>query len=78
MVLRVSPELQERERLLNSAVYFMPERSPDDPWDALKRLLRRKSEHPVQDVLALVAGTGLLAKGIGMQSARRARRCRRS
>jgi len=66
--LAVSPELQEREGLLNSAVYFMPERSPDDPWDALKRLLRRKSEHPVKDVLALVAGTGLLAKGIGMKA----------
>jgi choline dehydrogenase-like flavoprotein len=66
--LAVSPELQEREGLLNSAVYFMPERSPDDPWDALKRLIRRKSQSPLTDVLALVAGTGLLAKGIGMKA----------
>jgi choline dehydrogenase-like flavoprotein len=66
--LAVSPELQEREGLLNSAVYFMPERSPDDPWDALKRLLQRRSQNPVKDVLALVAGTGFLAKGIGMKA----------
>jgi choline dehydrogenase-like flavoprotein len=66
--LAVSPELQEREGLLNSAVYFMPERSPDDPWDALKRLLRRKSRNPVKDALALVTGTGFLAKGIGMKA----------
>jgi choline dehydrogenase-like flavoprotein len=66
--LAVSPELQEREGLLNSAVYFMPERSPDDPWDALKRLLQRKSQNPVKDVLALVTGTGFLAKGIGMKA----------
>jgi choline dehydrogenase-like flavoprotein len=62
-----SPVLQEREQLLNSAVYFMPERSPDDPWDALKRLLRRKSVKPVEDILSVVSGAGLLAKGVGMK-----------
>ena len=65
--LALSPDLQEREQLLNSAVYFLPERSPDDPWDALKRLLRRNSAQPAQDVLAVMAGAGLLAKGIGMR-----------
>jgi choline dehydrogenase-like flavoprotein len=63
-----SPGLQEREQLLNSAVYFMPERSLDDPWDALKRLLRRSSEKPVGDVLAVLSGAGLLAKGAGMKA----------
>jgi choline dehydrogenase-like flavoprotein len=62
-----APALQEREQLLNSAVYFMPERSPNDPWDALKRLLRRTSAKPVQDALAVVSGAGLLAKGVGMK-----------
>lgn len=62
-----SPLLQEREQLLNSAVYFMPERSPDDPWDALKRLLRRTSAKPLQDMLAVANGAGLLAKGVGMK-----------
>jgi choline dehydrogenase-like flavoprotein len=63
-----TPEVQEHEQLLNSAVYFMPERSPDDPWDALKRLLRRKSSHPVQDIRSMMTGAGLLAKGIGMKA----------
>jgi choline dehydrogenase-like flavoprotein len=63
-----SPIIQEREQLLNSAVYFMPERSPDDPWDALKRLLRRNSAKPGDDMLAVLSGAGLLAKGIGMKA----------
>jgi choline dehydrogenase-like flavoprotein len=65
--LTLSRDLQEREELLNSAVYFLPERSPDDPWDALKRLLRRTSVKPGHDVLAAMSGAGLLAKGLGMK-----------
>jgi choline dehydrogenase-like flavoprotein len=65
--LALSRDLQEREQLLNSAVYFLPERSPDDPWDALKRLLRRTSTTPARDLLAVMSGAGLLAKGIGMK-----------
>lgn len=63
-----SPIIQEREQLLNSAVYFMPERAPDDPWDALKRLLRRNSAKPGCDMLAVLSGAGLLARGIGMKA----------
>jgi len=65
--LALSPALQEREELLHSAVYFMPERSPDDPWDALKRLLRGKSAYPLRDALAVASGARLLANGIGMK-----------
>lgn len=66
--LAVSPEVQEREQLLNSAVYFMPERAPDDPWDALKRLLQRRSSSPLTDALDVLRGSGLVAKGIGMKA----------
>jgi choline dehydrogenase-like flavoprotein len=66
--LAVSPEVQEREQLLNSAVYFMPERALDDPWDALKRLLQRRSPNPLTDGLAVFRGSGLVAKGIGMKA----------
>jgi choline dehydrogenase-like flavoprotein len=62
-----TPALQERMQLLNSAVYFMPEHSPNDPWDALKRLLRRNSARPVQDARTVMAGAGLLTKGVGMK-----------
>jgi hypothetical protein len=58
-----APEVQEHEQMLNSAVYFMPERSPDDPWDALKRLLRRKSPHPVKDIRSMMTGCGTAREG---------------
>lgn len=63
--LAASPVAQERDHLLNSAVYFMQLRSPDDPWDALKRLIKRQSDHPLLDMRAVIAGTGLLARGLG-------------
>jgi choline dehydrogenase-like flavoprotein len=62
-----TPALQERLRLLNSAVYFMPEHSPDDPWGAFKRLLRRSSAKPMEDARIVMGGAGLVAKGIGMK-----------
>jgi choline dehydrogenase-like flavoprotein len=61
----LSPDLQRREKLLNCAAYMMEDRSPDDPWGALKRLMRAKSEQPVSDLMVAVAGSGLLAKGMG-------------
>jgi choline dehydrogenase-like flavoprotein len=63
-----TPDLQERLQLLNSAVYFMPERSPNDPWGALKRLLRRNNANPFGDIRTVAAGAGLLAKGVGMKA----------
>ena len=45
---------QEQEQLLNCAVYFMPQLSPDDPWDALKRLLQRKSDRALQDIFSVL------------------------
>ena len=59
---------QEQERLLNCAVYFMPQLSPDDPWDALKRLLQRKSDRVLQDTLSVLGGGPLLAKGLAMKA----------
>jgi choline dehydrogenase-like flavoprotein len=40
-------------------------RSPDDPWDALKRLIKRQSDRPLLDLRAIANGTGLLARGLG-------------
>jgi choline dehydrogenase-like flavoprotein len=65
--LTLSDELQEREKLLNCAVYMLEDRAPDDPWDALKRLLRAKTNKPVSDILAVAKSPGLLAKGAGMR-----------
>lgn len=65
--LALSPELQEREQLLNASVYFATQRAPDDPWDALKRLLRWRSPTVASDLRSVLAGSGLIAKGLGMR-----------
>jgi hypothetical protein len=68
--LALTAAIQRREELLNSAVYFMGERSPDDPWDVLKQLLQRNSHKPFVDALPVVSGAKFLAKGIGMKGRR--------
>jgi choline dehydrogenase-like flavoprotein len=60
-----TPELQLREQLLNSSVYFMPQRAVDDPWDALKRLYFQNSTDIVRDVRSVVLNAPLIAKGLG-------------
>lgn len=62
-----SAELQERERLMHCAAYMMEERAPDDPWEALKRLLRTKSERPISDLVVVAKSPGLIVKGLGMR-----------
>lgn len=65
--LAIGPELQQEEHLLNAAVYLLEQRSPDDPWDALKRLLRSQSKRPLADLATVLASPGLLAKGLAMR-----------
>jgi choline dehydrogenase-like flavoprotein len=60
--------VQEREGLLNCALYILEERAPDDPLEALKRLLARKSSAIGADLGALARSPGLLAKGLGMKA----------
>ena len=57
--------LMEREGLLNCAAYMLEIRALDDPWAALKRLLRGKSQSLGADLFAVCRSPGLLAKGIG-------------
>ena len=66
--LALSPELQEQEGLLNAAIYFAPLRAVDDPFDALKRLLRGQSDGKFRDIGAIVRGMGLIARGIGTKT----------
>jgi choline dehydrogenase-like flavoprotein len=65
--LAFSPEFQAREKLLNSAIYVLPEIAPDDPIEALKRLARLKSQSYLTDIWSLLKSMGLLAKGIGLK-----------
>jgi choline dehydrogenase-like flavoprotein len=62
-----SAELQEREKILHCAAYMSEWYAPDDPWGALKRLLNGTSNRPISDLGAIVSGSRLLAKGVGMR-----------
>jgi len=62
-----SAELQEREGLMHCAAYMLEERAADDPWDALKRLLRAESKKPVSDLFTVARSPGLLARGAEMR-----------
>ena len=60
-----TPAEQQREELLNCAVYFQGERAPDDPFNAAKRILKRRSQSYTSDVLAVLKSPGLVVKGLG-------------
>ena len=62
--LSLSPALQERMQLLNCAAWLTEDRAPDDPWDALKRILSRGREHPVRDAWSVVTHPKLLLRGL--------------
>jgi choline dehydrogenase-like flavoprotein len=51
--LRLSPETQRREGLLNCAAWLGEILQPDDPWDALRRILRRQPDMPA-DLLKIL------------------------
>lgn len=65
--LSFSPELQAREKLLNTAVFVLPEIARDDPIEAIKRLMKLKSESYFADLWSLVKSAGLLTKGVGLR-----------
>ncbi len=64
--LRLSPSYQKKHRLLNSAVWLSEVIAPDDPWNALKRILRRKDSTP-DDFVTVASNPGLLTKGVFSQ-----------
>lgn len=66
--LALAPEVQEAEELLNAAIYFAQQRAPDNPFDALKRLIRGQSEERLHDLAATVRGMGLIGRGLGARA----------
>jgi choline dehydrogenase-like flavoprotein len=66
--LALSPEVQAERQLLNGAVYMMHERAPDDPWDALKRLITGKSKQLFGDIWAILKSPGLIATGLAKKA----------
>lgn len=62
--LRLSPEIQRSEGLLNAAVWLGEDVAADDPWNALRRL--RGGEPGSMADLGVVAGSaGLVVRGLG-------------
>ena len=61
--LRLSPEIQRAEKLLNCSAWLGEVLAPDDPWEPLKRVLRGKPQSP-GDVLAVATNAGLLVRGL--------------
>jgi len=64
--LTLGEQTQEREELLNCALYMLEQRAADDPWDAIKRLLKGHSGKPLKDAAAIAKSPVLLARGLGM------------
>jgi choline dehydrogenase-like flavoprotein/nucleoside-diphosphate-sugar epimerase len=61
--LRLSPEIQRAEKLLNCAAWLGEVVASDDPWDALRRVFRGKPQLP-GDALAVASNTGLFVRGL--------------
>jgi choline dehydrogenase-like flavoprotein len=59
--LRLSPSVQYEEQLLNCSAWVWEWFAADDPWSALKRLLRGKADLP-KDALAIASKAGLLVR----------------
>ena len=62
-----SREVQEAEKLNNCALFMLEDRAPDDPLEALKRLLKFRSKKVGSDLLALLKSPGMLIKAFGMK-----------
>ena len=59
--LRLSPDVQRRERLLNCAAWLGEVWADDDPWSALRRIAAGQPRWP--DVRAVVSNAGFVMRG---------------
>jgi choline dehydrogenase-like flavoprotein len=62
--LSLSPEIQAREELTNCATYPVQIHAADDPWMALKRLLRGSRQGLGADVGTVIRSAPMVAAGI--------------
>jgi choline dehydrogenase-like flavoprotein len=60
--------VQEREKLLNCALYIIEEHAPDDPIEAIKRLMRGRSCPLASDLATVLKSPGLVVKALGMKA----------
>lgn len=60
----LSPELQEREKLMNCATYPVQTFASDDPWAAVKRISRGSGSRLPGDIATVLRSPGLVAGGL--------------
>ncbi|SLN26945.1 Fructose dehydrogenase large subunit [Falsiruegeria litorea R37] len=63
--LALTDQVQRAESLLNGAVFVTEERAPDDPFAALRRLLRGQSKARLSDMGSVLRSPVRLARGAG-------------
>jgi choline dehydrogenase-like flavoprotein len=61
--MRLSPDMQRSEQLLNCAAWIGEHVGPNDPWDSAIRILRRQADVP-QDLGKMLKNSGLLIRGL--------------
>ena len=61
--LRLSPEIQREERLLNCSAWLGETLSENDPWDALRRCMSGKPRLPA-DLSLIASNIGLFSRGL--------------
>ncbi len=59
----LSPQVQANEGLLNCAAWISGERAPDDPWDAIANVARRRGP-AFHQLYKAASGLGLLGNGL--------------
>lgn len=69
--LALSEAQQRDDQGLNGAVFVTEERAPDDPFAALRRLLRNRSEAPLEDMISVARSPVRLARGAAARSLER-------
>jgi choline dehydrogenase-like flavoprotein len=60
--MRLNPKIQRAEKLLNASAWIAGDLSVDDPWEAVKRVVRQ-SPRSTSDLLMIAKNTGWLAGG---------------
>jgi choline dehydrogenase-like flavoprotein len=62
--LALSDAWQTAQEALNGAIFVTEERAPDDPFAAMRRLLRRRSKAPLADMLSVARSPVRMARGV--------------
>lgn len=69
--LALTDTFQRAQQALNGAVFVTEERASDDPFSAARRLLRRRSKAPLEDLLSVARSPVRLARGVATRALER-------